>query len=309
MNKLLEFNLLWRYSSLSLLNVSNGHNLTKYNCFQSRYLAIDQSKSNLDSNQIVLPEPPKRSSNVFALFIKDCFKRLPADMPVKEKFSIAGKEWRQMSDEDKEPYLKLGSEEFIKYKTAMNEYLKSLSASEMDQYKKNKKNAVKNRNRQRIKSKLRELKYPKRNLSSYIFFVRSKLKEKYPDGHYPAVKSTEHIEFAKKCAENWRKMTAEEREPFEKQSEEDKKRYFEELEQWKLDLAKPENEDKFRQLERLSRKMEVANLTAEKAKLHAERQRKVAAKIIKKHMLKKSKASKKLAKTKAKTKSVKSKKD
>lgn len=60
-------------------------------------------------------------------------------MPVKEKFAQAGKEWRQISPEQKDYYQKMGNEEFAKYKTAMNNYLESLSPEQIDQFKQIKK--------------------------------------------------------------------------------------------------------------------------------------------------------------------------
>ncbi|OTF78405.1 hypothetical protein BLA29_011267, partial [Euroglyphus maynei] len=73
----------------------------------------------------------------------------------------------------------------------------------------------------------------------------------------------------------------------------------EELEQWKHELAKPENEEKFRQLERLSKKLEVANMSEQRIELRNKRQRRVAAKVIKNRLLKKA-ASQLKAKKKAK---------
>lgn len=112
--------------SIALNNNNNNNRILNY----IRYFSVDSSSSSLSS----IPDPPKRSSNVFALFVRDCFKRLPSDMSVKEKFVQAGQEWRQLSPEEKEHYQKMGTEEFVKYKTALNSYLESLSPEEMVQF-------------------------------------------------------------------------------------------------------------------------------------------------------------------------------
>ncbi|KAH9413539.1 hypothetical protein DERP_008017 [Dermatophagoides pteronyssinus] len=292
-------NFFWRFSNLSLsLSYNRSFSIMDHN----------NNKTPSSSSTITIPPPPKRSSNVFALFVRDCFKRFPTEMPVKERFARAGQEWRQMTPEQKEHYQKMSTEEFVKYKSAMNEYLGTLNDEELAQFKRIKKDQIKTKNRQRIKSKLRELNYPKRSVSSYIFYIRDHLKQEYPDGKYPPVKSPEHLEKVRKWSQNWHQLSPEERKPFDEQAEVDRKRYFEELEQWKHELAKPENEEKFRQLERLSKKMEVANMSEERAELRAKRQRRLTAKIIKKRLMKKAanhlKAKKKAKSAAAKKKSA-----
>lgn len=76
-------------------------------------------------------------------------------------------------------------------------------------------------------------------------------------------------------------MNLDERKPFAEEAEADRKRYYEALEQWKHDLAKPENTENLLQLERMSRKIENANKSEEEVK---KKQRKVAGKIIRKRL-------------------------
>ena len=149
---------------------------------------------------------------------------------------------------------------------------------------------VKDVTRTRIKLKLRKLKYPKRPLSSYIFFIRSQLREKHPDGVFPPVKSPEHIRSMGIWSQRWRAMNDDDRKPFAEQAEDDRKRYFEQLEEWKRNLAQPENEQDLMILERMSRKIENANKSEKEVK---EKQRKVAARVIKMRMEKKTAAEKK----------------
>ncbi len=76
-------------------------------------------------------------------------------------------------------------------------------------------------------------------------------------------------------------MNTDERREFAEEAEADRKRYYDQLEQWKHDLAKPENTENLLQLERMSRKIENANRSDEEVK---KKQRKVAGKIIRKRL-------------------------
>lgn len=117
------------------------------------------------------------------------------------------------------------------------------------------------------------------------------MKITYPDGNYPSVRTPEHIRHIGVWSKLWRTMTADDRKEFTDLAEADRVRYFDELEKWKQELAKPENEEEFHQLERLSRKMEACS-AKDDAKLK-KRQRLRAAKVIKNRKQKKSKSLKK----------------
>lgn len=107
------------------------------------------------------------------------------------------------------------------------------------------------------------------------------MRKEYPDGNYPPVKTPEHIRSIGIWSQRWRAMNLDERKPFAEEAEADRKRYYEALEQWKHDLAKPENTENLLQLERMSRKIENANKSEEEVK---KKQRKVAGKIIRKRL-------------------------
>ena len=91
-----------------------------------------------------LPVPPKRSPNVFALFVKNSFKDMPADLPVKQKFIRAAEEWRELSENQKEEYKKQMTEGLVQYKKQMADYLDSLSPQELDDFKKQRKVSIPN---------------------------------------------------------------------------------------------------------------------------------------------------------------------
>lgn len=137
-------NFLWRFSNLSLsLSYNRSFSISSSLFFPAASSGSQQQQQTPSSSStITIPPPPKRSSNVFALFVRDCFKRFPTEMPVKERFARAGQEWRQMTPEQKEHYQKMSTEEFVKYKSAMNEYLGTLNDEELAQFKRIKKVTV-----------------------------------------------------------------------------------------------------------------------------------------------------------------------
>lgn len=99
--------------------------------FNNRFFSNEIS----GTEKIAIPTPPKRSLNVFALFIKDQFKKYPSDMPVKEKFVKAGQDWRSLTVEEKEVYKKMTTENFVQYRKDMTAYYESLSPEALTQYK------------------------------------------------------------------------------------------------------------------------------------------------------------------------------
>ena len=80
--------------------------------------------------------PPKRAPNVFALFVKNSFKKMPSDMALKEKFVRAAEEWRALSDAEKEEYKKEMTDGLVRYRQEMSAYLEKLSPEEMVEFKK-----------------------------------------------------------------------------------------------------------------------------------------------------------------------------
>lgn len=235
-----------------------------------------------DASKVIgLDGPPKRAPNVFALYVKSAFKRMPSDMSLKEKFVKAAEEWRQLSDEQKDEYKKEMTDGLVRYRQEMAAFLNSMSPEALAEFKKLRKEKIKDKNRARIKAKLRKLNYPKKPCSAYIFFIRSQLRKEYPDGNYPPVRTPEHIRSIGIWSQRWRAMNTDERREFAEEAEADRKRYYDQLEQWKHDLAKPENTENLLQLERMSRKIENANRSDEEVK---KKQRKVAGKIIRKRL-------------------------
>lgn len=79
---------------------------------------------------------PKRTPNVFALFVKDSFKKMPSDLPFKERFQRAAQEWRSLSDDQKGEYKKKMTEVFVRYREDMASYLESLSPEQLAELKK-----------------------------------------------------------------------------------------------------------------------------------------------------------------------------
>jgi len=91
--------------------------------------------------------------------------------------------------------------------------------------------------------------------------------KQFPDSKFPPVKSTEYHRITKDIAELWKNLNAQEKNSYIQKNEELKKRYHGELDEWKREMKKPENESKLKELEKLLHKME----TREKVKKQNEK--------------------------------------
>ncbi len=90
-----------------------------------------------DASKVIgLDGPPKRAPNVFALYVKSAFKRMPSDMSLKEKFVKAAEEWRQLSDEQKDEYKKEMTDGLVRYRQEMAAFLNSMSPEALAEFKK-----------------------------------------------------------------------------------------------------------------------------------------------------------------------------
>lgn len=87
------------------------------------------------NSKVELPSIPKRIPNVFALYVRDHFKELPSEMPIKEKFMKASQSWRTLSIEEKDRYKKTYADNFIQYRKQMTDYLNALSPEDKENYK------------------------------------------------------------------------------------------------------------------------------------------------------------------------------
>lgn len=106
-----------------------------------------------------------------------------------------------------------------------------------------------------------------------MFFLKDQFEKQYPDGKYPAVGTPEHIRQIGIWGQQWKNISKIDRRPYDQLAEGDRERYFDELEKWKHDLAKPENESDLHNLERLSKKIE--QLTRKTSAVQAEKEKKL----------------------------------
>lgn len=119
------------YATNSNSMVSN--NTSPVHTIPSLFFSTESSTSS--SGKIEPPPPPKRTPNVFALFVRDHFKELPTDMPVKEKFAKTSQTWRSLSLEERDRYKKMYADNFIQYRKEMADYLNGLSTEDKENYK------------------------------------------------------------------------------------------------------------------------------------------------------------------------------
>jgi len=82
------------------------------------------------------PNAPKAAANAYMLFQKDQREKIKKDHPnikaVTEIAKLVGKSWREMSDEDKAPYVQQASQDKLRYQKEMEDYQKEKDAKDDD---------------------------------------------------------------------------------------------------------------------------------------------------------------------------------
>jgi len=126
--------------------------------------------------------------------------------------------WKAIPPKDKEPYQKLAEEDKKRYEKEMKNYIPPEKGSSEDSDEPKKKR----------KKREKDPDAPKRGMNAYMHFVndrRPELKLKKPD-----LKPTEVTTL---LGADWAKMSEEDKKPFTKKADADKKRYLQELEKYK----------------------------------------------------------------------------
>ena len=165
------------------------------------------------------PNKPKGAKTSFIIFGEktraDRIER-GESIPTQTEFAKElGNLWKEMSKEEKKPYLDLAAEDKKRFQKEMEGYnppSDSESDDEDKEPKKKKKRAKKDPNA------------PKRNVSAYFHFasaIRPKLKADNP--------TLGVTELAKMIGERWQKLTDSDKKPYENLAAKDRDRYQREL--------------------------------------------------------------------------------
>ena len=171
------------------------------------------------------PNAPKRSKNAY-MFFTDA-TRSTLEGSVGEKAKEMGKMWKALSDDEKAPYNKMAEKSKKESNDAKEKYDKSSRKKRWTDEQKAKKEAdVDDDSEDKPKKKAKKVKdpnAPKRGKNAYMFFTdvtRSTLEGSVS-------------EKAKEMGKMWKELSDDEKGPFVKKAEKDKKRYTEAMEKYK----------------------------------------------------------------------------
>ncbi|GBG32408.1 High mobility group protein B1 [Hondaea fermentalgiana] len=153
------------------------------------------------------PNKPKRALTGFLFYSKERrpqLKEMFPDMGFGEMGKRLGEEWKNMSDDQKDPYNKLAADDKARYDNAMSTYQPDPMYSR--------------------KGKRKDPNRPKRAMSAYLYFckaLRETVKAEFPE------KSM--VEIQKVLGARWKDTSEAERQPYLKQAEADRQRYDREM--------------------------------------------------------------------------------
>ena len=149
------------------------------------------------------PNAPKRGKSSYIFFCMDNRASVKADNPemkAKDIIKELGTLWRNLSEEDKAPYIEQSKKDKLRYEKEIKDYI----APDIDQTQKQKK----------------KFSGPKRSLTSYIYYCkehREKIKEQNPDMSPKEITSL--------LGKQWRSLDEKGKKPYNKLAKKDKERY------------------------------------------------------------------------------------
>ncbi|XP_023226655.1 transcription factor A, mitochondrial-like isoform X3 [Centruroides sculpturatus] len=140
----------------------------------------------------------------------------------KDQIKILSEKWRSLSEAEKQMYIKKYQESAIEYTKQHEAYMNSLTKEEHQALED--KLQMRKESQKRLKSALQKLDKPVGPRSPYNFFIAERASMTF---------GTKANETLKKIGQEWKDLPEERKEIYRRKSEEDKKRYTNEMENWK----------------------------------------------------------------------------
>ena len=194
---------------------------------QSDQLKADYQEK-LEEYKSTLPPPlPKRPvSSSYALFIKENFAKTRernSGLSFPDAQKEMAKEWRELSEEDKDLYRRKFEEMIEEYKQHVIEYESNLKDEGREFMEKVDKEGLKKLR----KKKLEFLNYPKRPGGAFVIFL-AKQRESFPRGFEESQK-----DWVKRMSVKWNALSDEEKSVYRDVQEEKLREYRNDDEEWK----------------------------------------------------------------------------
>jgi len=184
---------------------------------------VDQQLAKITSQADFLKHKPQKPANGYLLFVKEAQVSKPKHQHQQNFIKLVSQNWKELSDEAKQPYILKSQKMFEKYKVDMESFLENLNDDEKEQMKsmfKEKKNARQKRTTKQAKLSFGRPKLPK---TGYMVFVQSQ----FP--HYIIKSATDTNKTMTSIANEWKGMSDSLKERYNVKARQDKERYENEM--------------------------------------------------------------------------------
>jgi len=176
------------------------------------------------------PDAPKRAMSSFMFFANDkrpLLRKDHPDMKITEIGKELGRMWKDLTDEERKPYMQQAEEDKVRYSREKENYSPPSDSSESSDDDRGRRSSGEPAKKKRKKKK-KDPNKPKRSMSSFMFFANEKRNQVREEN--PSLKITE---IGKKLSELWKEISPEEKQRFIDMAEKDKDRYKKAIESYK----------------------------------------------------------------------------
>ncbi|XP_022092781.1 transcription factor A, mitochondrial-like [Acanthaster planci] len=181
-----------------------------------------------------MPQKPKRPRGTFMLFSMEKRQQVINENPhlsFPEIAKVIGKMWRELSDDEKEPYRSQARENSETYLEEMENFRASLTEEEEQMLEEQEEQAKSNKAKRRYKQVLKKLERPKRPLHAYSIFLGSKLKQA----------SGSITDKMAEVSKEWKEMSEEEKAKYYESAAQAKEDYEAAMEEWETKMMEQGN--------------------------------------------------------------------
>jgi len=160
-----------------------------------------------------------------------------------EQIKVLAEKWSHLTEDMKKPYELNARLSTQKYGEEHKRFYESLTEEQKGELARLKAKKLESRRILRHKKALRDSGLPKAPSSAYNLFVQSESKNNHD--------LKQASDFIKKAAELWNALSEESKKVYEKQAEEDKIRYTEEMKRWRTKILLEDNKKVLKAYEEL----------------------------------------------------------
>ncbi|CAH1116202.1 unnamed protein product [Phaedon cochleariae] len=181
-------------------------------------------------NRLKIPEKPKRPLTPFVQFLKERQPAIVKENPTMKQSEIMkkiAKDWREVSDEQKEKYAQKFETESKSYNVAILNYNASLTSEQQEGLKSAATERKEDRKKRKLKKICKETNKPKKPSGPYILFLQEESKARnIPFNHMMSTVKGE-----------WEKLPAAEKSRYREQYLAEKKKYEIALIEWEQEMV------------------------------------------------------------------------